>query len=146
MTYREGRVHPALLKPKKDMMENRPGRVQKLFLLSFISAVTGAASAEESGLAVTLDEVVVTATRSALAVSDAPAAVTVVNARDIQNKMPHAWAMSSIRCPACICAAGRSANRRALRERAACLCAGSIRAGCLFCSTASRYKIPGLEK
>ena len=86
MTYREGRVHPALLKPKKDMMENRPGRVQKLFLLSFISAVTGAASAEESGLAVTLDEVVVTATRSALAVSDAPAAVTVVNARDIQNK------------------------------------------------------------
>ena len=69
------------------MKKNRLGRVQKLFLLSFILAVPGgAASAEESELAFTLDEVVVTATRLVVAVADAPAAVTVVNARDIQNK------------------------------------------------------------
>ncbi|MDH2917167.1 MAG: TonB-dependent receptor [Gallionella sp.] len=58
----------------------------KLFLSSFIAIAPVAAWAEEDGNKLLLDEVVVTATRTGVTASDAPAAVTVVKASDIQSK------------------------------------------------------------
>ena len=54
--------------------------------LGCIFGLTNAAGAAESGEDVELGEVVVTATRTSATLSDAPAAVTVVNAQDIETK------------------------------------------------------------
>lgn len=59
----------------------------RLFLtLGCICGLSNAAGAAESGETVELDEVVVTATRTHASLSDAPAAVTVVNAKNIETK------------------------------------------------------------
>ncbi|TNC95218.1 MAG: iron complex outermembrane recepter protein [Gallionellaceae bacterium] len=70
----------------KKMMKTKSSTTPKLFLLSFIAIAPVAALAEEDGKQLSLDEVVVTATRTGVTASDAPAAVTVVKASDIQNK------------------------------------------------------------
>ena len=57
-----------------------------LFALGCICGLVNAASAVENSEAVELGEVVVTATRASITLSDAPAAVTVVNAKDIETK------------------------------------------------------------
>src|SRR3990167_8355694 len=63
-------------------------RLNKGRLLAFgcICSLVNAASAVESSEAVELGEVVVTATRASITLSDAPAAVTVVNAKNIETK------------------------------------------------------------
>ena len=58
---------------------------QMLVALGFI-CVAAAADAAENSNVVELDEVVVTATRTSATLSDAPAAVTVINARSIETK------------------------------------------------------------
>ncbi|MFA6121130.1 MAG: TonB-dependent receptor [Sideroxydans sp.] len=68
------------------MMNTQSSFTPKLFLLSFIAIAPVAAWAEDDGKQLSLDEVVVTATRTGVTASDAPAAVTVVKASDIQNK------------------------------------------------------------
>ena len=57
-----------------------------LLALGCICSLVNVAGAAESGEAVELGEVVVTATRTSTTLSDAPAAVTVVNAQDIETK------------------------------------------------------------
>ena len=57
-----------------------------LLTLGCIFGLSNAAGAAESVKAVELDEVVVTATRTSRSLSDAPAAVTVVNAKNIETK------------------------------------------------------------
>jgi len=63
-------------------------RLNKGRLLAFgcICSLVNAAGAAENGEVVELDEVVVTATRTSATLSDAPAAVTVVNAKSIEAK------------------------------------------------------------
>lgn len=55
-------------------------------MLGCIFGLANAAGAAESGEEIELGEVVVTATRTSATLSDAPAAVTVVNAKDIEAK------------------------------------------------------------
>ena len=57
-----------------------------LLALGCICSLVNAAGAAESGEVVELDEVVVTATRTSATLSDAPAAVTVINAKSIETK------------------------------------------------------------
>jgi iron complex outermembrane receptor protein len=66
-------------------MKTELKRVQLLLTLSCIYGLVNAAGAAESGEMV-LNEVVVTATRTNTTLSDTPAAVTVVNAKDIETK------------------------------------------------------------
>ena len=65
-------------------IQSNKGRL--LLVLGCICGLIDAAGAAESGEAVELDEVVVTATRTRATLSDAPAAVTVVNAKSIETK------------------------------------------------------------
>ncbi|MDP1742453.1 TonB-dependent receptor [Polaromonas sp.] len=57
-----------------------------LLALGCICSLVNTAGAAENGEVVELDEVVVTATRTSATLSDAPAAVTVVNAKSIETK------------------------------------------------------------
>ncbi len=66
----------------KIQLKGSPG----LCVLLCITVAPNFAQANESGNFVVLDEVVVTATRTRTALADAPAAVTVVNAKAIQTK------------------------------------------------------------
>jgi len=65
-------------------IQSNNGRL--LLALGCICGLVNAASAVENSEAVELGEVVVTATRASITLSDAPAAVTVVNAKDIETK------------------------------------------------------------
>lgn len=67
-------------------MKTKSSFTHKLFLLSLIAITPVVAWAEDDGKLLLLDEVVVTATRTYVAALDAPAAVTVVKASDIQKK------------------------------------------------------------
>jgi len=67
-------------------MKTRLSKGRLLLALGCIFGLTNAAGAAESGEDVELGEVVVTATRTSATLSDAPAAVTVVNAQDIETK------------------------------------------------------------
>jgi len=67
------------------MMNTQSSVTQIIFLWSYIAIAPVAAWAED-GSQSSLDEVVVTATRTGVMASDAPAAVTVVKESDIQNK------------------------------------------------------------
>jgi len=67
-------------------MKTRLNKGQLILMLGCIFGLTNAAGAAESGEEVELGEVVVTATRTSATLSDAPAAVTVVNAQDIETK------------------------------------------------------------
>lgn len=67
-------------------MKTQSSFTHKLFLLSLIAITPVVAWAEDDGKQLALAEVVVTATRTDVEASDAPAAVTVVKASDIQNK------------------------------------------------------------
>lgn len=67
-------------------MKTQSSFTHKLFLLSLIAITPVEAWAEDDGKLLLLDEVVVTATRTYVAALDAPAAVTVVKASDIQKK------------------------------------------------------------
>jgi iron complex outermembrane receptor protein len=66
-------------------MKAQLNKGQTLFAIGLVCLVS-AADAAEGGDVVELDEVVVTATRTNATLSDAPAAVTVVNAKDIEAK------------------------------------------------------------
>ncbi|MDO8261627.1 MAG: TonB-dependent receptor [Gallionella sp.] len=66
-------------------MKTRLRKEQVMLALGFI-CLTTAAGAAEGGDVAELGEVVVTATRTSATLSDAPAAVTVVNAKDIEAK------------------------------------------------------------
>jgi iron complex outermembrane receptor protein len=70
---------------RRNQMETQLNKGQILFAMGLVCFVT-AAGAEEGGDVVELDEVVVTATRTNATLSDAPAAVTVVDAKDIEAK------------------------------------------------------------
>ncbi len=67
-------------------MKTQLNKARLLFALGCIYGLVTAAGAAESGESVELGEVVVTATRTSASLSDAPAAVTVVNARSIETK------------------------------------------------------------
>ncbi|MBI2286820.1 MAG: TonB-dependent receptor [Nitrosomonadales bacterium] len=67
-------------------MKTRLNKGRLLLALGCIFGLTNAAGAAESGEEVELGEVVVTATRTSATLSAAPAAVTVVNAQDIETK------------------------------------------------------------
>ncbi len=67
-------------------MKTRLNKAQILFALGCICGLDNATAAEESSDVAELGEVVVTATRTSATLSDAPAAVTVVNAKDIEEK------------------------------------------------------------
>ena len=67
-------------------MKTQLNKGQLLLTLGCLFGLTNAADAAESVKEVTLGEVVVTATRTSASLSAAPAAVTVVNARNIETK------------------------------------------------------------
>ncbi|MDD5384815.1 MAG: TonB-dependent receptor [Gallionella sp.] len=67
-------------------MKTQLNKGRGLLALCCICVLVNAAGAAESGETVELSEVVVTATRTNASLSDAPAAVTVVNARNIETK------------------------------------------------------------
>lgn len=67
-------------------MKNQLNKGRILFALGCISGLVTVADAAESSDVVELGEVVVTATRTNVSLSDAPAAVTVVNAKNIETK------------------------------------------------------------
>lgn len=67
-------------------METQLNKGKLLLTVCCICGLANVADAAESGEAVELNEVVVTATRTSASLSDAPAAVTVVNAQDIETK------------------------------------------------------------
>ena len=67
-------------------MKTRLRKAQILLALGCICGLDNATAAEEISDVAELDEVVVTATRTSATLSDAPAAVTVVNAKDIEEK------------------------------------------------------------
>ena len=67
-------------------MEIQLKKGQMLVALGCVCGLVTAAGAAESGGALELGEVVVTATRAGVSLSDAPAAVTVVTAKDIEIK------------------------------------------------------------
>lgn len=67
-------------------MKTRSNKGRLLLTLGCICSLANAAGAAESVGAMELDEVVVTATRTHATLSDAPAAVTVINARNIETK------------------------------------------------------------
>ena len=71
---------------EKNLMKTQQNKVKLLLTVCCICGLANATNAAESGEAVELSEVVVTATRTSASLSDAPAAVTVVNARDIETK------------------------------------------------------------
>jgi len=66
-------------------MKTRLRKEQVMLVLGFICLATAAGAVEDSDVA-ELDEVVVTATRTNATLSNAPAAVTIVNAKDIEAK------------------------------------------------------------
>ena len=66
----------------KTQLNKRP----LILTLGCLIGLANAAGAAESVKEVTLDEVVVTATRTSATLSAAPAAVTVINARNIETK------------------------------------------------------------
>ncbi|HEU0219327.1 MAG TPA: TonB-dependent receptor [Gallionella sp.] len=67
-------------------MKIRLNKGRLLLTLGCICSLANTADAAESVDAMELDEVVVTATRTSATLSDAPAAVTVVNAKNIETK------------------------------------------------------------
>lgn len=67
-------------------MKTQSSLTTTIFLLPFIAITPMVAWAAEGSIQSSLDEVVVTATRTGVTASDAPAAVTVIKANDIQNK------------------------------------------------------------
>ena len=67
-------------------MKTQLNKGQSLLMLGCFFGLASAADAAGNGDMAELDEVVVTATRTRAALSDAPAAVTVVNAQDIETK------------------------------------------------------------
>src|SRR3990167_11346568 len=67
-------------------MKTQLNKGQLLLTLGCLFGLTNAADAAESVEEGTLDEVVVTATRTSATLSAAPAAVTVVNAKNIETK------------------------------------------------------------
>lgn len=67
-------------------MKVQLNNARQLFTLGCIFGLTSAAHAAENGGMPELGEVVVTATRTSATLSDAPAAVTVVNAQNIETK------------------------------------------------------------
>lgn len=67
-------------------MKTQSSLTPTIFLLPFIAITPMVAWAAEGSIQSSLDEVVVTATRTGVTSSDAPAAVTVIKANDIQNK------------------------------------------------------------
>lgn len=66
-------------------MNTQLNKMQVFFALGFFCVATMAGAAESSEL-IELDEVVVTATRTSSSLAAVPAAVTVVNAKDIEKK------------------------------------------------------------
>lgn len=68
------------------MMKNQFNKRKLLFALACIYGLANAAGAAESGATTELGEVVVTATRTSATLSDAPAAVTVINTKNIETK------------------------------------------------------------
>lgn len=67
-------------------MKTQLNKRQLLLAAGCICGLVNAAGAAQSGEAVELDEMVITATRTNASLSAAPAAVTVVNTRDIESK------------------------------------------------------------
>jgi len=67
-------------------MKSQFGKGRVLLALGCIYGLVTVADAAESGEVVELGEVVVTATRTNASLSDAPAAVTVINAKNIETK------------------------------------------------------------
>ena len=67
-------------------MKDELNKKRKLLMLGCLCGLVNAAYAAESGDVVELGEVVVTATRTSATLSDAPAAVTVVNTKNIETK------------------------------------------------------------
>lgn len=67
-------------------MKNKLNKGRVLLALSCIYSLANAAGAAENGNVVELGEVVITATRADASLSDVPAAVTVVTAKDVEAK------------------------------------------------------------
>jgi len=67
-------------------MKTQVNKGQLFLALGCIYGLVAAADAAESGDVVELGEVVVTATRTSASLSDVPAAVTVVNTKNIETK------------------------------------------------------------
>jgi len=89
-------------------------------LATLLFAITSFALANDE---IQLEEVVVTATKSKTNLSDAPAAVTIINDQQILAKNTARLGDALLNVPSLFCVQEHSVIRREHKERVACRCA-----------------------